>query len=152
ACLGSRPTADVARLPRPGSPGQLRRPIPTSVFQPTPPANRRSQPRLRRMPTRRGGSRLNPELAGSAGSVGSTGEGMSGVFVSRVIAGVLGALLVVPAAAAAPKKRPSDDKRTVVRFDDDTIQGDLTRPDGDLVWSRPRLEMPSLVAPPRSFE
>lgn len=119
------------------------------------------------MPTRPGWLRLFSEQADGGGRGGSTGGGMSSVIVSRAvvfrpiamssiarrtIGCVMGVLLVVPVAHAAPKKRLADDRRTVVRFDDDTIQGDLTRPDGDLVWSRPRLELPSLVAPPASFE
>lgn len=49
----------------------------------------------------------------------------------------------------AGKSAPS--KRTIVRFDDDMIQGDLTRPDGDLVAARPELQWPSLIEPPSSF-
>jgi hypothetical protein len=56
------------------------------------------------------------------------------------------ALMLIAAAsvaAAAPK--------TIVRFDGDTIDGELMRPEGDLVAARPRLDMPNLVEAPRSF-
>lgn len=63
---------------------------------------------------------------------------------------VSGVLLLFSISAHASEQLP-DDKRTVIRFDDDTISGDLVRPDGDLLWSRPRLDMPSLVVPPSAF-
>lgn len=64
--------------------------------------------------------------------------------------------IVLPALASAESEGqdPSSQKapkRQVVRFDDDTISGDLMRPDGDLVSARPELELPSLIEPPRSF-
>jgi hypothetical protein len=62
----------------------------------------------------------------------------------------LAAVLLSGIALATPK--PAGSQRTVVRFDDDTIDGNLMRPDGDLVSARPQLAMPSLVTPPRSFD
>jgi hypothetical protein len=55
-------------------------------------------------------------------------------------------------ALAGEAKSPHDgSKRTVVKFDGDTIDGSLMRPDGDLVSSRPDLDLPSLAQPPTSF-
>lgn len=36
-------------------------------------------------------------------------------------------------------------KKTVVSFDDDTIDGDLTRPDGDFIESRKRIRHSNLI-------
>lgn len=58
----------------------------------------------------------------------------------------LALLLVAVVARADPPKRK------VVRFDGDDIDGSLTRPEGDLVAARPRLALPSLMEPPKSFE
>ena len=58
-------------------------------------------------------------------------------------------------AAAQAKPHPRDahsPTKSIVKFDGDTIDGDLMRPDGDLMAGRPELPMPSLVEPPRSFE
>lgn len=53
----------------------------------------------------------------------------------------------------APRQGAQDkERKQVVTFDGDTIDGDLTRPDGDLVSVRPELEWPSLVEAPRSFD
>jgi hypothetical protein len=60
-------------------------------------------------------------------------------------------LLLVLAASLAHAEAPKD-KRKVVRFDGDNIDGDLVRPEGDLVAARPALELPSLIEPPKSFE
>lgn len=43
-------------------------------------------------------------------------------------------------------------KRTVVNFDGDTIDGDLMRPEGDLLAVRPELSLPSLVRAPSNFD
>jgi len=60
-------------------------------------------------------------------------------------------LLLAPLTAlATPHSAPPT--KTVVRFDSDTIDGELMRPEGDLVLARPKLTMPSLVQPPRSFD
>lgn len=89
---------------------------------------------------------------GVGGGFSRGGEMSGGRLVAQIIGGALGLVLAASPVHAAPKKQLEKDRRTVVRFDDDTIQGDLTRPDGDLVWSRPRLDLPSLVAPPASFD
>jgi hypothetical protein len=60
--------------------------------------------------------------------------------------------LTASAAGAAGKGGRAPDKKTVVKFDGDNIDGDLMRPDGDLMSVRPELDMPSLVVPPASFE
>jgi hypothetical protein len=49
---------------------------------------------------------------------------------------------------AAEERKP----RHVVRFDGDTIDGDRTRPDGELSAVRAPVEPPSLVEAPKSFE
>ncbi len=48
------------------------------------------------------------------------------------------------------KKASSDpkieyEKKTVINFDDDTIQGDLTRPDGEYVEARKRVNHSNLI-------
>jgi hypothetical protein len=60
--------------------------------------------------------------------------------------------LLSASAIAAPKATPSSGGKSVVRFDGDSIDGDLQRPDGDLLSARPRPELPNLVQPPHSFE
>jgi hypothetical protein len=37
------------------------------------------------------------------------------------------------------------EKKTVINFDDDTIQGDLTRPDGEYVEARKRVNHSNLI-------
>lgn len=62
-------------------------------------------------------------------------------------------LLVVAALgfiATRPVKEPPEE--THVRFDGDAIDGDIVRPEGDLVLARPELELPSVVRAPESFE
>ncbi len=63
-------------------------------------------------------------------------------------------MLLAAQSQAAPKveSKPAASKRTVVKFDGDTIDGDLVRPDGDLVAVRPELALPNLVQPPKSFD
>jgi len=59
--------------------------------------------------------------------------------------------LGLPLAAAAQepkadsKERVEYEKKTVINFDDDTIQGDLTRPDGEYVESRKRVSHSNLI-------
>jgi hypothetical protein len=57
---------------------------------------------------------------------------------------------VVLSAPRAPPPRGGG--KTIVKFDGDTIDGNLMRPDGDLMAGRPEIPMPSLVQPPRSFD
>lgn len=42
-------------------------------------------------------------------------------------------------------------KKTIVRFDGDSIDGDVVRPEGELVAARPKVALPSLVHAPKSF-
>ena len=62
---------------------------------------------------------------------------------------LLGSLLVPLASLAEDKKGPEPrveyEKKTVINFDDDTIQGDLTRPDGEYVEARKRVQHSSLI-------
>ncbi len=46
---------------------------------------------------------------------------------------------------AAPEPRIEYEKKTVINFDDDTIQGDLTRPDGEYVEARKRVNHSNLI-------
>ncbi len=61
------------------------------------------------------------------------------------------AVLVLPLAALGQDKTPSSEtkieyeKKTVINFDDDTIQGDLTRPDGEYVEARKRVNHSNLI-------
>jgi len=64
--------------------------------------------------------------------------------------GVLLAALLLPLAANAQEKKPPEpkveyEKKTVINFDDDTIQGDLTRPDGEYVEARKRVNHSNLI-------
>ncbi len=62
---------------------------------------------------------------------------------------ILLATLLLPLAAAAQEKKPEPkieyEKKTVINFDDDTIQGDLTRPDGEYVEARKRVSHSNLI-------
>jgi hypothetical protein len=59
--------------------------------------------------------------------------------------------LLVPLATLAQEKKPPPEprveyeKKTVINFDDDTIQGDLTRPDGEYVEARKRVNHSNLI-------
>ena len=60
------------------------------------------------------------------------------------------AMLFVPLATLAqekkgPETRVEYEKKTVINFDDDTIQGDLTRPDGEYVEARKRVNHSNLI-------
>ncbi len=48
-------------------------------------------------------------------------------------------------AAQKPPPRVEYEKKTVINFDDDTIQGDLTRPDGEYVEARKKVGHSSLI-------
>ena len=45
----------------------------------------------------------------------------------------------------APAPKVEYEKRTVINFEDDTIQGDLTRPDGEYVEARKRVVHSNLI-------
>ena len=60
------------------------------------------------------------------------------------------AVALLPLAALAQEKKGPEprieyEKKTVINFDDDTIQGDLTRPDGEYVEARKRVSHSSLI-------
>lgn len=54
-------------------------------------------------------------------------------------------------ARAQPPAETDKPKKTVVRFDGDSIDGDVVRPEGELVAARPKVALPSLVHAPKSF-
>lgn len=101
-------------------------------------------------------------VAAGARLLGGEGVGMAAV-VRRFL--VASALLL--AAASAPARaadaadaqvgrsgaegQASRPKRTVLHFEDDSIRGDLTRPDGELVQAPRRVAEGSLVRLRRSF-
>ncbi|HTP49346.1 MAG TPA: adventurous gliding motility protein CglF [Anaeromyxobacteraceae bacterium] len=47
--------------------------------------------------------------------------------------------------APAPEPKVQYEKKTVIDFEDDTIQGDLTRPDGEYVEARKRVTHSNLI-------
>lgn len=60
------------------------------------------------------------------------------------------ALLVAGLVALAPEARAAEPKvefakETVINFEDDTIQGDLTRPDGEYVDARQKVSHTNLI-------
>ena len=60
-------------------------------------------------------------------------------------------LLSLPSAGAAqeekgePQPRIEYEKKTVINFEDDTIEGDLKRPDGEYVEARQRVDHSNLI-------
>jgi hypothetical protein len=63
---------------------------------------------------------------------------------------VIAIALSIPLAAAGqadkkPEPRVEYEKKTVIDFEDDTIQGDLTRPDGEYVEARKRVSHSNLI-------
>ncbi len=60
-------------------------------------------------------------------------------------------LLAVPLGASAqeakgqPPPKVEYEKKTVINFEDDTIEGDLKRPDGEYVESRQRVDHSNLI-------
>ncbi len=63
---------------------------------------------------------------------------------------ILLAALAIPLLAQGQEKKPPEgrveyEKKTVINFDDDTIQGDLTRPDGEYVEARKRVNHSNLI-------
>jgi len=59
-------------------------------------------------------------------------------------------LLAAPGAAVAqeadkPAPRVEYEKKTVINFEDDTIEGDLKRPDGEYVEARRRVNHSNLI-------
>jgi hypothetical protein len=59
-------------------------------------------------------------------------------------------LLNLPLAGAAqeksaPQPKVEYEKKTVINFEDDTIEGDLKRPDGEYVEARQKVEHSNLI-------
>ncbi len=60
-------------------------------------------------------------------------------------------LLLVPLLGAAQEKKPEAqpkveyEKKTVINFEDDTIEGDLKRPDGEYVEARQKVDHSNLI-------
>ncbi len=50
-----------------------------------------------------------------------------------------------PAPAAGSKDKVEYQKKTVINFEDDTIEGDLKRPDGEYVEARKRVDHSNLI-------
>ena len=67
----------------------------------------------------------------------------------RVIGILLAVALPLAVTAAEPGKqgeaRVEYEKKTVINFEDDTIQGDLTRPDGEYVEARKKVDHSNLI-------
>ena len=61
----------------------------------------------------------------------------------------IAAALPLAAGAQAKKEAPAPKveykKKTVINFEDDTIQGDLTRPDGEYVEARKKVQHSNLI-------
>lgn len=55
------------------------------------------------------------------------------------------AALVGSATTAAAEEKVQYEKKTVINFEDDTIQGDLTRPDGEYLDARKRVNHSNLI-------
>ena len=58
--------------------------------------------------------------------------------------------MMLPLAALAEPKEGGDakvsyEKKTVINFEDDTIEGDLKRPDGEYVEARQKVEHSNLI-------
>jgi hypothetical protein len=59
--------------------------------------------------------------------------------------------LAIPLAGSAQSKKDAPapkveyEKKTVINFEDDTIQGDLTRPDGEYVEARKKVQHSNLI-------
>jgi hypothetical protein len=60
-------------------------------------------------------------------------------------------MLITVLSGASALAAPSDstgvvyEKKTVINFEDDTIQGDLTRPDGEYVEARKKVKHSNLI-------
>ena len=67
----------------------------------------------------------------------------------RRLLALLALSLPLLAEAQAKKEAPAPkveyEKKTVINFEDDTIQGDLTRPDGEYVEARKKVQHSNLI-------
>ncbi|AKU91308.1 adventurous gliding motility protein CglF [Vulgatibacter incomptus] len=59
--------------------------------------------------------------------------------------GLIAGLLLLSPLAASAEDRVEYEKHTEINFEDDTIQGDLTRPDGELVDAKGKVTHSNLV-------
>ncbi len=73
----------------------------------------------------------------------------SSAAIARLVA-VVGLLLAASPALAA-EQNVEYAKETVIDFEDDTIQGDLTRPDGEHVDARQKVRHTNLIKVRESF-
>ena len=64
---------------------------------------------------------------------------------SLCLAALVAALVGSAGSAAAAEGKVQYEKKTVVNFEDDTIQGDLTRPDGEYLDARKRVNHSNLI-------
>jgi hypothetical protein len=62
------------------------------------------------------------------------------------------ALCLLPAMAFGQTKKGGAPKEQVVDFEDDTIQGDLTKPDGEYVESRKKVNHTNLIRVREEFK
>lgn len=70
----------------------------------------------------------------------------------KLVTMTFAALLLVSASAATASEPTIEfEKNTVLDFDEDTIQGDLTRPDGELVDAKRKVSHSNLVRVRESF-
>jgi hypothetical protein len=62
-------------------------------------------------------------------------------------------ILAAPSGALADdaKKTVKYERKTVINFEDDTIQGDLTRPDGEYLDARKKVEHSNLIRIRKNF-
>lgn len=58
---------------------------------------------------------------------------------------LVAAPLFAVAQSKAPQPKVEYEKKTVINFEDDTIEGDLKRPDGEYVEARQRVEHSNLI-------
>jgi hypothetical protein len=74
------------------------------------------------------------------------GLNMRGFLLTMVLLAPLAARAADPAPAqGAAQPKVEYEKKTVINFEDDTIQGDLTRPDGEYVEARKKVEHSNLI-------
>lgn len=62
-----------------------------------------------------------------------------------MVALVLPLVTFAQEAAKKPEAKVEYEKKTVINFEDDTIQGDLTRPDGEYIEARKRVNHSNLI-------
>ncbi len=65
------------------------------------------------------------------------------LLVATLVLSPLGAL--AQEAKAQPQPKIEYEKKTVINFEDDTIEGDLKRPDGEYVEARQKVDHSNLI-------